>query len=148
MKIDGCALTRLRSRLSVNRAIKKRREGVDDGDPESILSRDEIAGEDAPRALRVANAVASGKFVNGFGQLQAVVHHTFYERFGKDNTAGLAEKAPPSSIAYVRPVLEKNKSRIAVSNDVQASFEADEVFPRLILFTRDMYQDFSALARA
>src|ERR1700733_13510440 len=55
--------------LRVSRAIEKRREGIDHRNPKSLLARDQILREDAPGALRVTYAAASGERINRFRKL-------------------------------------------------------------------------------
>ncbi len=67
------------------------------------------AGEDAPRALRVANALASREFVNGFRQFHAAIHHPRRQRLRQQNAARLTERAA-LAIAHVRPVLQEHQA--------------------------------------
>ena len=98
--------------------------------------------------MRVANAVASGKRINRFRQLHAIVNHAVYEPFGKDDTSRLAEKALAAAIRYVGPVLEKNTTCAAIAHDIQTPFQTDEIFPGLVFFACDAQESFGALARS
>lgn len=73
------------------RTVKVRMEngskGADDGDAIRISTSDEIAGQDAPGALRVANPMAAGKFINCRGELDSFIDDAFCKSLGQGDAA-------------------------------------------------------------
>src|SRR6185437_7921295 len=68
------ALLRSALCLHIKSPVEKRRKRINDGHATRVLPRNQIFRQNAPRTLRVANAMAAGKFINGEPKLNAVVH--------------------------------------------------------------------------
>jgi len=123
-------------------------EGADCGKTKCVLTRDEIVGENAPSALRVADAVGARKRVDGNRQLHALVDYLRHERLRQQDAAGTAEGGVAAPVGRVNPILEKHPPRGVFVNHVEPPFEPDEIFPRLVFLASDADHGVGALARA
>jgi hypothetical protein len=121
-------------------------EGVDEGDAKGVLAGDQAAREHAPGSLAVADALATGKRIDGIGQLHAPIDYACHQGIRQDDAAGLAEGRQATVVGDIRPVLEKDQAAVSFRDDIEAALETYEVLPRLILPASEGDKGFGALA--
>src|SRR5271168_197563 len=147
---------------AIHLLIIERSEGRDDGNAKRFLARDQVGAEDAPRALRVANAYRSGETVDGHGKLDSIFDNLVRQRIRKFHSAGSSIVAA-HSVGHVGPAFQKNAAapvriqggvphgfvlRSAFVDNIQSAFQPHKIAPALVLLARQFYQRFGAQPRA
>src|SRR5271154_5485819 len=121
-------------------ARKKTRQGVEYRHAKGILPRNPISGQDAPSALRVANPSLPSKLVDGFRQLDALLHYASDQSLGQRDRAGLPKGLAALTITNVCPVLEKHPALPAVLDDFEPTLQAHKISPGQPLLSGDSHQ--------
>jgi hypothetical protein len=67
------------------------------------------------------------------------------QAFRQLHSPRLAEDSYPEAVGDIGPVLEEHPTAPGLKNNIETSFEPDEVFPRLMLFPSDASQRFGSL---
>ena len=125
--------------------MKKGAKALTNGGAERVLpALTRLSVRTPPCALCVANALARRERVNRFREFDAIVYDTLHERLGQQNSPGLAERCPTGPIGQVNPAFEEYPALTTLVNNVNASFETQEIFPSLIVFASDNEEGFGA----
>src|ERR1700720_1729353 len=111
-KIDGCPPLRFHRlpQAAIHFSAIKRSEGGDDSNAKGLLARDQIARQNAPGALGIANAACTGQGVDGDTQFDALFENFVGQGFGNLHAARTAIVAD-AAIADVGPTFEENAGR-------------------------------------
>ncbi len=96
--------------------------------------------------MRVANAFAASKFINGGRKFDTAIQNLIGKSGGDFDSSGAA-KGAASSVGNVGPAFEEDTAGAVFLDDIEAAFESDEIAPRLMAFPSDADQRVSALAR-
>ncbi len=80
---------------------------MDDGDTECFLARDQVARQNAPGTLRVANSASARVRVNRHGKLNPFVENVPGQNLGKKYASRLAVRLAPGAIGNKSPALKK-----------------------------------------
>src|ERR1700730_18460864 len=88
-KIDWCPPLRVHRlpQAAIHFSAIKRSEGGDDGNSNGLLARDQIARQNAPGALRIADAACTGQGVDGDTQFDALFENFVGQSFGNLHAA-------------------------------------------------------------
>src|SRR5260370_7644135 len=118
-------------RGAIHLFIIERREGCNHGNSKRLLPGDEIAGEHAPGALRVANPNGAGKAIDRDGKLHALLENFVSQRFRQFDASRAAVMAS-RAIGNVGPAFQENaampillESRMPQHSSRRAAFMHD-----------------------
>src|SRR5215467_5486961 len=166
MNLDRAALTNRagcpHGSRAVHLCIIERGEGGNRGDAKRFLPGNQVVRQDSPSSLRVTDSIHIGKAVDGHGKLDAVVENFADERLRKLDPARAAVVAS-RAIRNISPALQENAAarvgrhigmpprgngRSCLENDIESSFQSDEVIPEQAVLLRNLRKRFGALPRA
>jgi len=149
MPVKVCSATQssLCHCFTVHPFIVERSESRHHGDAKGLLAGDFVSAENTPGTLSIANAGLFREAIDSNGKLNAVDENVFGEGSG-DFDRSVSAKETAFAIADVGPTFQKNAANAVFFNRVKASFEANEVVPRLILRNGNGSNGFGTLASA
>ena len=119
----------------IHLCVIQRGEGGDDGYTKCLRSTNQPARQNAPSALRVANAYGSRKAIDRDGEIDAMLQN-FARQSVWNLDATRTPIMPVATIGYVGPAFEKHASPVLLFDDVQSAFQTHEILPGFGFFAR------------
>src|SRR5262249_34663102 len=106
--------------------------------------RNEVAAQNSPGSLRIANAGLSREAVDGNGEFRSTQKNFFGEQFRNLHCARTSEKTA-RAVANKGPAFKENAPVTVFPHNVKAAFEADKIAPSFVSLRCDFRDRFGAL---